>query len=130
MPVKLAPQVRPQPTDYAAYYGKVCVARSRTDILGVLEAQRMLTAQLLAARSSAKETSVRPGKMDSEELVGHIADSERFFVSSVTHFARGQNAHGRVRAGRLRERWRINRPHFSRSGEEFAQVRGATLALF
>ncbi len=64
--MKLAPQVRPQPTDYAAYYEKYVSLVPGTDILGVLEAQRMLTAQLLAARSeregnlSAKETSGTP----------------------------------------------------------------------
>src|SRR2546427_8816478 len=89
MPVKLAPQVRPQPTDYAAYYEKYVSLVPGTDILGVLEAQRMLTVQLLAARSE-REGNFRyaPEKWTVKELVGHIADSERIFAYRALRISR------------------------------------------
>ena len=90
MPVKLAPQVRPQPTDYAAHYEKYVSLVPGTDILGVLEAQRMLTTQLLGARSE-REGNFRyaPDKWTVKEVVGHLADSERIFAYRALRISRG-----------------------------------------
>src|SRR6266436_2396195 len=89
MPVKLAPQVRPQPTDYAAYYEKYVSLVPGTDILGVLEAQQMLMTQLLAARSE-REGNFRyaADKWTVKELVGHITDTERVFTYRALRIAR------------------------------------------
>src|ERR1041385_2434998 len=89
MPVKPAPQLRPQPTDYAAYYEKYVSLVPGTDILGVLEAQQMLTAQLLGARSE-REGNFRyaPDKWTVKELVGHISDSERVFAYRALRISR------------------------------------------
>ena len=132
MPVKLAPQVRPQPTDYAAYYEKYVSLAPGTDILGVLEAQRMLTVQLLAARSE-REGNFRyaPEKWTVKELVGHIADSERIFAYRALRISRadktpieGFEQDEYVKNGGFNDRTLAD------LAEEFAQVRGATLALF
>jgi len=130
MPVKLAPQVRPQPTDYAAYYEKYVSLVPGTDILGVLEAQRMLTTQLLAARSE-REGNFRyaADKWTVKELVGHIADSERIFAYRALRIARadktpieGFEQDDYVKYGGFNDRTLVD------LAEEFAQVRGATLA--
>jgi uncharacterized damage-inducible protein DinB len=132
MPVKLAPQVRPQPTDYAPYYEKYVSLVPGTDILGVLEAQRMLTTQLLAARSE-REGNFRyaADKWTVKELVGHIADSERIFAYRALRIARadktpmeGFEQDDYVKYGGFNDRTLAD------LAEEFAQVRGATLALF
>src|SRR5205814_7383245 len=90
MPVKLAPQVRPQPTDYAAYYEKYVSLITGTDILAVLEAQQMLMTQLLGARSE-REGNFRyaPDKWTVKELVGHVTDTERIFTYRALRIARG-----------------------------------------
>src|SRR5712675_1142260 len=76
MPVKLPAQVRPQPTEYAAYYEKYVSLVPGTDIVGVLEAQRMLTTQLLGARSE-REGNFRyaADKWTVKEVVGHLCPS-------------------------------------------------------
>src|SRR2546430_3538154 len=131
MPVKLAPQVRPQPTDYAAYYEKYVSLITGTDILGTLEAQSMLMTQLLGARSE-REGNFRyaPDKWTVKELVGHIADSERIFAYRASRIARadktpieGFEQDDYVKNGGFNERTLVE------LAEEFAQGRGATLAL-
>ena len=132
MPVKLAPQVRPQPTDYAAYYEKYVSLITGTDILGTLEAQSMLMTQLLGARSE-REGNFRyaPDKWTVKELVGHIADSERIFAYRALRIARadktpieGFEQDDYVKNGGFNDRTLVE------LAEEFAQVRGGTLALF
>jgi len=132
MPVKLAPQVRPQPTDYAAHYEKYVSLVPGTDILGVLEAQRMLTRQLLGARSE-REGNFRyaPDKWTVKEVVGHLADSERIFAYRALRISRGDKTpiegfeqDDYVKNGGFNDRTLAD------LAEEFAQVRSATLVLF
>jgi hypothetical protein len=132
MPVKLAPQVRPQPTDYASYYEKYVSLVPGTDILGVLEAQQMLTTQLLAARSE-REGNFRyaADKWTVKELVGHVVDTERIFAYRALRIARADNTpiegfeqDDYVKNGGFNDRTLVD------LAEEYAQVRGATLALF
>ena len=132
MPVKLAPQVRPQPADYAAYYEKYVSLVPGTDILGVLEAQRMLMTQLLGARSE-REGNFRyaPDKWTVKELVGHVADSERIFAYRALRISRGDRTpiegfeqDEYVKNGGFNDRTLAD------LAEELAQVRSATLALF
>jgi len=132
MPVKLAPQVRPQPTEYAAYYEKYVSLVPGTDIVGVLEAQRMLTTQLLGARSE-REGNFRyaANKWTVKELVGHLSDSERVFAYRALRISRGDKTpiegfeqDDYVKNGGFNDRT------LSDLAEEFAQVRSATLALF
>jgi hypothetical protein len=132
MSVKLAPQVRPQPTEYAAYYEKYVSLVPGTDILGVLEAQGMLMAQLLGARSE-REGNFRyaPDKWTLKEVVGHITDSERIFAYRALRISRsdktpieGFEQDDYVKNGSFNDRTLVD------IAGEFSQVRGATLALF
>ena len=132
MSVKLAPQVRPQPTEYAAYYEKYVSLVPGTDILGVLEAQGMLMAQLLGARSE-REGNFRyaSDKWTVKEVVGHITDTERIFAYRALRISRndktpieGFEQDDYVKNGGFNDRTLVDL-----SGE-FSQVRGASLALF
>jgi hypothetical protein len=132
MSVKLAPQVRPQPTEYAAYYEKYVSLVPGTDILGVLEAQGMLMTQLLGARSE-REGNFRyaPDKWTVKEVVGHIVDTERIFAYRALRISRndktpieGFEQDDYVKNGGFNDRTLVD------LAGEFSQVRGATLALF
>src|SRR5215475_668106 len=132
MPAREAPQVRPQPTDYAPYYEKYVDLVPGTDILGALEAQRLVMTQLLGARSE-REGNFRyaPDKWSLKEVIGHVADSERIFAYRALRFARGDNTplsgfeqDDYVKSGGFGERMLAD------LAEEFAEVRGATIALF
>ena len=132
MSVKLAPQVRPQPTEYAAFYEKYVSLVPGTDILGVLEAHGMLMTQLLGARSE-REGNFRyaPDKWTLKEVVGHIADTERIFAYRALRISRndktpieGFEQDDYVKNGGFNDRTLVD------LAGEFSQVRGATLALF
>jgi hypothetical protein len=132
MPVKLAPQVRPQPNDYASFYEKYVSLVPGTDILGTLEAQRMLTSQLLGARSE-REGNFRyaPDKWTVKEVVGHLIDSERVFAYRAMRIGRndktpieGFEQDDYVKNGSFNDRT------LEDLAEEFDLVRGCTLALF
>jgi hypothetical protein len=132
MSVKLAPQVRPQPTEYAAHYEKYISLVPGTDILGVLEAQGMLMTQLLGARSE-REGNFRyaPDKWTVKEVVGHIVDTERIFAYRALRISRndktpieGFEQDDYVKNGGFNDRTLVD------LAGEFSQVRGATLALF
>ena len=103
-----------------------------TDILGVLEAQRMLTSQLLGARSE-REGNFRyaADKWTVKEVIGHLADSERVFAYRALRISRndkipmeGFEQDDYVKNGGFNDRTLAD------LADEFAQVRGATLALF
>lgn len=132
MSVKLAPQVRPQPSDYAAYYEKYISLVPGTDILGVLEAQRMLMTQLLSARSE-REGNFRyaTDKWTVKEVVGHITDTERIFAYRALRISRGDKTpiEGFEQDDYVKNGGFNDRTLADLAGD-FAQVRGASLALF
>jgi hypothetical protein len=123
---------RPQATEYAEFYAKYVDLVPGTDILGALEGQRLVTAQLLAARSE-REGNFRyaPGKWSVKEVVGHLADSERIFAYRALRFARGDETplsgfeqDDYVKSGGFSERTLAD------LAEEFQEVREATIALY
>lgn len=122
---------RPQPTEYASYYEKYVARVPGTDIVPVLEAQRLQMAQLLAARSE-RDGNFRyaPDKWTVKEVLGHIIDTERIFAYRALRIARqdptplsGFEQDDYVRAGSFGERSLVE------LAEEFAHVRNATVAL-
>src|SRR5260370_8325702 len=132
MPVKLPAQVRPQLNEYAAFYETYVSLVPGTDILGVLEAQRMMMTQLLSARSEREGNSrSAPGIWTVKEVGGHIIDTERIFAYRALRISRndktpceGFEQDDYVKNGNFNERTLVE------LAEEFAQVRGASLALF
>jgi hypothetical protein len=132
MTTKIMAPGRPQAGEYAEYYEKYILLIPGTDILGALEGQRLVMAQLLGARSE-REGNFRyaPDKWSVKEVIGHVADSERIFAYRALRFARGDKTplsgfeqDDYVKSGGFSERTLAD------LAEEFAEVRGATIALF
>jgi hypothetical protein len=123
---------RPQPGEYAPFYETYVSKVKGNDIVGVLEAQKLLMAQLVAAHSE-RDGNFRyaPDKWIVKEVVGHVTDAERIFSYRALRIARGDQT---PLAGFEQEDYVRNGNFAQRTladlGEEFDSVRGATLALF
>jgi uncharacterized damage-inducible protein DinB len=123
---------RPEPTEFAEYYGNYVSKVPGTDVVGVLESQRLQMLQLFAGRSE-RDGSFRyaPGKWTVKEVLGHITDTERIFTYRALRIARGDQTplpgfeqDDFVKKGAFSERTLAD------LSEEFAAVRSASLALF
>ena len=128
---KRAAVTRPQPDEYAPYYETYVSLIPGDDIVGVLEAQRVQMAQLLAARSE-REGNFRyaPDKWSVKEVIGHICDTERIFAYRLLRIARGDQTplasfeqNDYIAPGAFGERT------LAELAAEFAAVRAATIAL-
>src|SRR5437870_5668677 len=80
---------RPEATEYAEYYANYISKVPGSDVLSVLESQRLQMLQLFAGRSE-RDGSFRyePGKWTLKEVLGHITDTERIFAYRALRFAR------------------------------------------
>ncbi|MGB2590719.1 MAG: DinB family protein [Candidatus Acidiferrum sp.] len=123
---------RPEPGEYAAYYEKYISLVPGNDVTSALESQRLQTMQLFAGRSE-REGNFRygPNKWTVKQVLGHVTDTERIFAYRALRIARADNTplpgfeqDGFVSNGGFNDRTLAN------LAEEFALVRGATLALF
>jgi hypothetical protein len=123
---------RPEPTEHAEFYTNYIAKVPGTDVLGVLEAQRVQMLQLFAGRSE-RDGSFRyaPGKWTVKETLGHITDTERIFAYRALRIARadqtplpGFEQDDYVKNGAFGERT------LAGLAEEFAIVRSASLTLF
>jgi len=123
---------RPEPTEYAESYANYVSKVPGSDVLGVLESQRVQMLQLFAGRSE-RDGSFRygPGKWTVKEVLGHITDTERIFTYRALRIARGDQTplpgfeqDDFVKNGAFSERT------LAGLAEEFALVRSASLALF
>src|SRR5579864_6039861 len=90
MEAKKAIAQRPAPGDYADYYEKYISLVPGSDILSALEAQRLQTIQLFAARSE-RDGNFRyaPDKWSVKEVLGHVCDTERIFAYRALRISRG-----------------------------------------
>jgi hypothetical protein len=123
---------RPEPTEYAEFYAGYVSEVPGSDVLGVLESQRVQMLQLFAARSE-RDGSFRyaPEKWTVKEVLGHINDAERIFAYRALRIARGDRTplpafeqEDFVRNGGFGERTLAD------LAEEFGLVRNASVALF
>ena len=81
---------RPDSTEAAAYYFKYIGLVPAGDICAVLESQSAAAlASLQAIPHEASLHRYAPGKWSVREMLGHINDTERLFVSRAFWFARG-----------------------------------------
>jgi uncharacterized damage-inducible protein DinB len=82
---------RPQPDEYAEYYGRYIDKVPDGDVIAMLESQGNATQKLLASIGEEKAGyRYEPGKWSIKQLVGHITDSERVFAYRLLAFARGE----------------------------------------
>src|SRR5216684_8856306 len=90
MEPRRAATARPEPGEYAPYYETYISKVKGSDILGILEGQRLQMAQLFAARSE-RDGNFRyaADKWTVKEVLGHVSDSERIFTYRALRIARG-----------------------------------------
>jgi len=123
---------RPEATEYADYYANYIAKVPGSDVVGVLESQRLQMLQLFAGRSE-RDGSFRYalGKWSIKEVLGHITDTERIFTYRALRIARGDQTplpefeqDDFVKNGAFGERT------LASLAEEFGLVRSASVALF
>jgi hypothetical protein len=123
---------RPEANEFADFYANYISKVPGSDVLSVLESQRLQMLQLFAGRSE-RDGSFRyaPGKWTVKEVLGHITDTERIFTYRAMRFARadqtplpGFEQDDYVRSGAFGDR--------TLGGliEEFGAVRIASICLF
>jgi uncharacterized damage-inducible protein DinB len=81
---------RPGAGEYAEFYANYISKVPGTDVLSVLEAQRLQVLHLFAGRSE-RDGSFRyaAGKWTVKEVLGHITDTERIFAYRTLRIGRG-----------------------------------------
>jgi uncharacterized damage-inducible protein DinB len=123
---------RPEAGEYAGHYAIYIEKVPGSDVLSVLESQRLQMLQLFAGRSE-RDGSFRyaPGKWTVKEVLGHIVDTERIFTYRALRFARadqtplpGFEQEDYVRSGAFGARTLAD------LAEEFGAVRSASIGLF
>jgi uncharacterized damage-inducible protein DinB len=123
---------RPEPGEYAEFYANYISKVPGSDVLGVLEAQRLQMQHLFAGRSE-RDGSFRyaAGKWTVKEVLGHITDTERIFSYRALRIGRGDQTplpgfeqDDFVRSGKFAARMLTD------LAEEFGAVRSASIALF
>lgn len=81
---------RPKPGDYARYYAGYIEQVPDGDIVETLRAGLDAMRELLSGLSEAQQlSSYGEGKWTVREVMGHLTDTERVFVSRLLWFARG-----------------------------------------
>jgi len=123
---------RPESSEYADFYANYISKVRGSDVLGVLESQRLQMLQLFTGRASGTEASgMRPEKWTVKEVLGHITDTERiFYLPGIAVRARRSNPlpgfeqDDYVRSAAFGERT------LAGLAEEFGAVRSASIGLF
>ena len=132
MEPKKAAAIRPAPDEYAPSYETYISKVKGNDIVGILEAQRLQMAQLFAARSE-RDGNFRyaPDKWTVKEVLGHLSDTERILAYRAMRIARADQTpiEGFEQDDYVRNAAFNKRP-LAELAEEFALVRGASIALF
>lgn len=122
---------RPQPDEYAPYYGRYISLVQGEDILGTLDQQRRQSMMLLSGRNENDgEFRYAPDKWSAKEVLGHICDTERVFAYRALRISR---ADATPLEGFEQDDYVRNGPFAHRPltdlVEEFIAVRRATLSL-
>ena len=123
---------KPDPAEYASFYEKYVALIPDMDVVQVLEAQRLQTAQLLAG-CSERDGNFRyaPEKWSVKEVIGHLSDTERIFTYRALRIARGDATplSGFEQDDYVRESG-AGRRELRDLAEEFAAVRGSSITLY
>ena len=80
---------RPEAGEFAEYYAKYISKVPGTDVLSILDSERLHMSRLFAGRSE-RDGNFRytPGKWTIKEVLGHITDAERIFTYRALRIAR------------------------------------------
>ena len=123
---------RPEAGEFAEYYGKYIAKVPGTDVLGILESERLQMSRLFAGRSE-RDGNFRyaPGKWTIKEILGHVTDAERIFAYRALRIARADET---PLSGFEQDDYVKNGGFGGRIladlAEEFDTVRGASISLF
>jgi hypothetical protein len=80
---------RPQPSEYAPYYGRYISLVPGEDILSTLDQQRRETMMLLCGGDDEDgDFRYAPDKWSAKEVLGHLCDTERIFAYRALRIAR------------------------------------------
>ncbi len=122
---------RPQPDEYAPYYGRYISLVQGEDILATLDQQRRETMTLLCGRDEEDgDFRYAPEKWSAKEVLGHVCDTERVFAYRALRIARADATplEGFEQDDYVRNGPFAYRP-LSDLVEDFIAVRRATLSL-
>lgn len=123
---------RPEAGEFAEYYGKYIAKVPGTDVVGILESERLQMSRLFAGRSE-RDGNFRyaPDKWTIKEVLGHVVDAERIFTYRALRIGRGDETplssfeqDDYVKNGKFAARTLAD------LAEEFDAVRGASISLF
>lgn len=123
---------RPEAGEFAEYYGKYIGKVPGTDLVGILETERLHMSRLFAGRGE-RDGNFRyaPGKWTIKEILGHVTDGERIFTYRALRIARGDET---PLASFEQDDYVKNGGFAARTladlVEEFDAVRGASISLF
>ncbi len=122
---------RPDPAEYPPYFARYVELVPDGDVLQLLARQRDDTLTLLAGLTDELgRRRYAPGKWSINEVVGHLADTERVFAYRALRFSRGDPT---PLPGFEQDEWAAKANHHDRSlssiAAEFHSVREATLHL-
>ena len=80
---------RPDPSEYAAYYGKYIEPVAAGNVMELLKSQPVVLQSLRSLGDADSARRYAPGKWSVKEVVGHITDAERIFSYRMLRIARG-----------------------------------------
>jgi len=123
---------KPQPDEYAPYYGRYISLVKADDILGAFDQQRRDMVLLLSGRDDPDgDLRYAPDKWSVKEVLGHICDAERIFAYRALRISRNDAT---PLASFEQDDYVAKGPfaHLLLSDlvEEYIAVRRATLSLF
>jgi hypothetical protein len=123
---------RPEPSEYAPYYGKYIALVPDGDLAGILSRQIDATAALLSPLSEQQAAyAYAPGKWSIKEVLGHLMDTERIFAYRALRIGRNDKT---PLPGYEQDDYVATANFNARSMasllEEFAAVRKASVELF
>jgi len=123
---------RPRGDEAAPYYWKYIDRVAGEDVVGVLAEQEGRAMAWLGTISEERSLHrYEPGKWTLRELLSHVSDAERVFVSRAFWFARGfTSALPDYDQDVCSRAARANDLAWSRHLEDFKAVRGASLTFF
>jgi len=123
---------RPQTTEAAPYYFKYIDLIPGEDIVPAIESQMGETLQFLEGISEEQSLhSYAPGKWTIREVLNHVNDGERLFLSRAFWFARGfQDALPSFDQDVAVQMAHANDTSWAQLLEEFKNVRLATISFF
>src|SRR5829696_3528113 len=123
---------RPQTTEAAPYYFKYIDLITSEDVVPVIESQLGETLQLLEGISEEQSLhSYAQGKWTIREVLNHVNDGERLFLSRAFWFARGfQDPLPSFDQDVAVQMAHANDTSWAQLLEEFKNVRLATISFF